>query len=265
MAVEERRNVKSKHDRSGSAGAAHASRRYERPARISMRNARAAYFGPGLELAPHRNAVAVVALAMGDPFQLAFPGDSHSVPAYETRRAALISPGRLHHLKPGGPMAFIYLDALSDDHAAIQQVDLEAACREFGSEPPDNWSVDRACATLSLPQRRLPDPRIATILRAIDACPDAFVSFEEVATTIGLSPSRCRALFREAAGVSFVRYRIWRRMACVARHLSERCTLTEAAHSAGFASSAHLSSAFSGMFGLAPSDLLMAGVVFDLD
>lgn len=235
------------------------------PARISMRNARAAYFGPGLELAPHRNAVAVVALAMGDPFQLAFPGKSDSAPAYETRRAALIGPGRLHHLKAGGPMAFIYLDALSDDHAAVQQIDLVAACREFGSEPPGTWSVDRACAMLSLPQRPLPDPRLATILRAMDACPDAFVNFKDVATTIGLSHSRCRALFREAAGVPFRRYRIWRRMACVARHLSERRTLTEAAYSAGFASSAHLSTAFSGMFGLAPSDLLKAGVVFDLD
>lgn len=230
-----------------------------------MRKARAAYFGPGLDLAPHRNAVAVVALAMGDPFQLAFPGKSYSSPAYETRRAALIGPGRLHHLKAGGPMAFIYLDALSDDHAAAQQIDLAAACREFGSEPPGTWSVDRACAMLSLPQRPLPDPRVATILRAMDACPDAFVNFKDVATTIGLSPSRCRALFREAAGVPFRRYRTWRRMACVARHLSERRTLTEAAHAAGFASSAHLSTAFSGMFGLAPSDLLKAGVVFDLD
>ena len=57
----------------------------------------------------------------------------------------------------------------------------------------------------------------------------------------------------------------WRRMACVARDLAEGLTLTEAAHTAGFASSAHLSTAFSTMFGLAPSALLKAEVAFDLD
>ncbi len=162
-------------------------------------------------------------------------------------------------------MAFIYLDALSDDHAAVQQVDLAAACPDFSSEPLEMWSVDRACAVLSLPQRPPPDPRIVAILREIDAHPDAFINFEEIATSVGLSPSRCRALIREAAGVPFRRYRIWRRMACIARHLAEGRNLTEAAHSAGFASSAHLSTVFSTMFGLAPSALLKAGVVFDLD
>jgi AraC-like DNA-binding protein len=54
-------------------------------------------------------------------------------------------------------------------------------------------------------------------------------------------------------------------MACVARDLAEGRTLTEAAHAAGFASSAHLSTAFSTMFGLAPSALLKAEVAFDLD
>jgi AraC-like DNA-binding protein len=238
---------------------------HETPARISMRSARAAYFGPGLDLAPHRNAVAVVALAVDEPFELAFLGENRSAPHYEAHRGALIGPGRLHHLKAPGPMAFVYLDALSDDHAAVQKVDLSAACKELSRDPLETWSIDRACAALSLPQRTPPDPRVAAILRAIDAQPDAFGNFEDITTSAGLSPSRCRALIREAAGIGFRRYRIWRRMACVARCLAEGRTLTEAAHAAGFASSAHLSTAFSAMFGLAPSTLLKAGVVFDLD
>jgi len=187
--------VKSKTERSGSSGARRTSRRCETPARISMRNACSAYFGPGLDIAPHRNAVAFVALAMGDPFELAFPGESRSAPAYETRRAALIGPGRLHHTKAAGPMAFIYLDALSDDHAAVQQVDLAAAYRDFSSEPLDTWSADRACAMLRLPQRPAPDPRIATILRAMDSCPDAS------STSRTLRPPwayRCRAVGRSS-------------------------------------------------------------------
>jgi AraC-like DNA-binding protein len=238
---------------------------HETPARISMRGARAAYFGPGLDLKPHRNAVAVVALAMDDPFELAFLGENRSTPVYEALRAALIGPGCLHHLKTAGPMVFIYLDALSDDHAAAQQVDLAAACAHFSREPFESWSVNRACAVVGFPQRPPPDPRIEAILRAIDVHPDTFVDFEDVATSVGLSPSRCRTLIREASGVPFRRYRIWRRMACIARQLAEGRNLTEAAHSAGFASSAHLSTAFNAMFGLMPSALLKAGVVFDLD
>ena len=242
-----------------------ARRFHETLARISMRSARAAYFGPGLDIAPHRNAVAVVALAVDDPFELALLGENRSVPAYEKLRAALIGPGRLHHLKAPGPMAFVYLDALCDDHAAVQKVDLAAVCKVFNSEPLETWSVDRVCAVLNLPKRSPSDSRIAAILRAIDGNPDAFINFQDIATSSGLSPSRCRALIRETAGVSFRRYRIWRRMAFVALNLAEGRTLTEAAHAAGFASSAHLSFAFKKMFGLAPSALLKAGVVFDLD
>ncbi|MBU6408462.1 MAG: hypothetical protein KGS44_15250 [Alphaproteobacteria bacterium] len=59
-----------------------AQRFHETPARISMRGARAAYFGPGLDLAPHRNAVAVVALAAGGAFELAFLAENRSARDY---------------------------------------------------------------------------------------------------------------------------------------------------------------------------------------
>ena len=50
-------------------------------------------------------------------------------------------------------------------------------------------------------------------------------------------------------------------MAAVARVIADGRSLTHAAHEAGFASSAHLSTAFRAMFGLAPSSLLAAGAV----
>jgi AraC-like DNA-binding protein len=49
------------------------------------------------------------------------------------------------------------------------------------------------------------------------------------------------------------------------RELSRGRSLTEAAYSAGFASSAHLSAAFKAMFGLAPSALVKLGASFDLE
>ena len=54
------------------------------------------------------------------------------------------------------------------------------------------------------------------------------------------------------------RYRIWNRMGAAVRACGEGASLTEAAHAAGFASSAHFSTAFRDMFGMMPSDLLKA-------
>ena len=53
-------------------------------------------------------------------------------------------------------------------------------------------------------------------------------------------------------------------MAAVMRTIAAGGSLTEAAHAAGFASSAHLSSTFKRMFGLTASDLLALGVAIDV-
>jgi AraC-like DNA-binding protein len=54
-------------------------------------------------------------------------------------------------------------------------------------------------------------------------------------------------------------------MACAGRELARSRSLTEAAYAAGFASSAHFSTAFRLMFGLSPSALMKGGVRFDID
>src|SRR3954464_4812920 len=72
----------------------------------------------------------------------------------------------------------------------------------------------------------------------------------------GLSPSRFLHLFKAETGVPLRRYRIWNRMGAAVRACGAGSSLTEAAHVAGFASSAHFSSAFRDMFGMMPSDLL---------
>ncbi len=79
----------------------------------------------------------------------------------------------------------------------------------------------------------------------------------------GLSASRFRFLFRQAVGMPFRRYRLWKRMAIVMPALAAGDSLTMAAHGAGFASSAHLSAVFKDMFGLAPSDLVALKPAFD--
>ena len=80
----------------------------------------------------------------------------------------------------------------------------------------------------------------------------------ELAEQAGLSASRFLHLFKSETGVPLRRYRIWNRMGAAVRACGEGSSLTEAAHAAGFASSAQFSSAFRDMFGMMPSDLLKA-------
>ncbi|WP_133245776.1 helix-turn-helix domain-containing protein [Candidatus Phycosocius bacilliformis] len=238
---------------------------HETPARIMMAGARAAYVGPGLDLAPHRTAVAVIALGLDQPFSLTYLDGPSARSDEASRSIALIRPGRLHHLTSRAKMAFIYLDALSDDFTSLDEARLEAAGDRLKAVLSQEGRLDDLCAALDLPQHRRADPRLAHSLRMLDQHPDAFAQFADLAQACGLSPSHCRTLFKQTAGVCFRRYRIWRRMASVAKSLALGHSLTEAAYAAGFASSAHLSFAFNKMFGLSPTALIKAGVRFELD
>jgi AraC-like DNA-binding protein len=100
------------------------------------------------------------------------------------------------------------------------------------------------------------DARISAALRQMRDEPHLAHPLTDLAERAGLSTSRFLHLFKAETGVPLRRYRIWNRMGAAVRACSEGASLTEAAHAAGFASSAHFSTAFRDMFGMMPSDLL---------
>jgi AraC-like DNA-binding protein len=235
-------------------------------ARITMSGARAAYIGPALALAPHRNVVTTVAIALQAPFRLQFLNGPLPVSEPLLCRVALIPSGMRHHLSASGEMIFLYLDALSDDSAQLRTLDLVTAHARLMHEAGEvvrASKVDALCAALGVPARTERDTRIADVVRRIDHCPQAFGSVGAAALEAGMSTSRFQVLFRQAVGVPFRRYRLWRRMAVVMQALSARESLTTAAFDAGFSSSAHLSAAFKDMFGLTPSDVVALAPSFD--
>lgn len=161
-------------------------------------------------------------------------------------------------------MAFVYLDALSDDHRRLTSLDLEDAHRRLIAEAPAGLSdVDTICRALGVPQAVAKPSRVADVVRLIDRRPQDFPRAADAARAAGLSVSRFQHLFRESTGMPFRRYRLWRRMAVVMGVLATGGTLTTAAHEAGFSSSAHLSATFRAMFGLRPSDHIALGTTFD--
>ena len=94
------------------------------------------------------------------------------------------------------------------------------------------------------------DERILRAIAYIRTNLDRPLTLDEVAGEACLSPGRFRHLFVEQTGLAFKTYLLWLRLMHAVRIYSETSgSLTEAAHSAGFADSAHFSRVFKRTFG----------------
>ncbi len=100
------------------------------------------------------------------------------------------------------------------------------------------------------------DPRVRRALTRLQPSrliKEGGAPVDEIAAELGLSRSRFQHLFRAEVGTSWSRARGWARAMEAARQVASGASLTEAAHAAGYADSAHLSRCFKQMFGLSPS------------
>lgn len=231
--------------------------------RICVAPARAMYIGPGLQLAPHQNVAVTIAVALAEPFQLRVWASSEGWTEWQTASCALIRSETLHHLKSAGPMAFLYMDPLTDRRQTLTKEQLEDGCIQLQSKA-QHIGIQEAFAGFGLKPMAPRDARIARVVKAVERQPNAFGRIQEAAKLACLSPSRFRARFDTEVGLPFRRYRLWRRMALIMRVIAEGGNLTCAAQEAGFSSSAHLSSSFKKMFGLSASEVIALGVAIDV-
>jgi AraC-like DNA-binding protein len=231
--------------------------------RIWAGSARALYVGPGLDLSPHLNVATTIAVSLRQPFELRTWAKSAGWSPWRSEVISVIPSETLHHLKSLGPMAFLYLDPLTDRRHPLSNAVLMRGRERLRMAAPQ-IGLDEAFAAFGLMPHGPRDVRIARVVREIERRPNAFGRLQDAAALACLSPSRFRARFDAELGLPFRRYRLWRRMAAVMRTIAGGGSLTEAAHAAGFSSSAHLSSTFKRMFGLTASDLLALGVAIDV-
>lgn len=231
--------------------------------RIWVGPARALYVGPGLDLSPHLNVATTIAVSLRQPFELRTWAKSEGWSPWRSEVISVIPSETLHHLKSLGPMAFLYLDPLTDCRHPLSQTGLLRGRERLRLAGP-RIGLDEAFGAFGLRPHIPRDARIARVVREIERRPDAFGRLQEAAALACLSPSRFRARFDAELGLPFRRYRLWRRLAAVMRTVASGGRLTEAAHAAGFASSAHLSSTFKRMFGLTATDLLALDVAIDV-
>jgi AraC-like DNA-binding protein len=245
-------------------------------ARIKARmldwGARVLYLGPAFGLTPHRNATGVLAVALDGAVGVA-DNPRARAPRYRQARSVLILPNSLHHLRiDSSRMAFLYVDPFGRDLAALR-----ARMNDVGSRAAFDLVDERPAIELlgSIADRRLrpeearrevgellgvgsdarADARILQAVKLMRDEPCEPHALPELSKRAGLSTSRFLHLFKEVTGVPLRRYRIWNRIGAAARMVAQGESLTDAAHGAGFSSSAHFSSAFRDMFGMMPSEL----------
>lgn len=99
------------------------------------------------------------------------------------------------------------------------------------------------------------DARVQEALATMHASTEHHLPLSALADQVALSPSRFGAVFRRDTGIPVRRYLLWLRLIDAVEALSHGENLTQAAHGASFADSAHLSRTFRRMFGMAPSAL----------
>jgi AraC-like DNA-binding protein len=88
---------------------------------------------------------------------------------------------------------------------------------------------------------------------------DRPVSLVDAARRVALSKDRLRHLFVEQTGLPLRSYLLWLRLTRGIEAFAAGASLTDAAHQAGFADSAHFSRTFRRMFGINAAALQVAG------
>lgn len=225
---------------------------------LLLGEARAAFFGPSLNLEPHTNAVSTIAIALGSPMQLRILDKRGLWTDFEDKEVAIIPGGVLHHLRasPQARILFIYLDPRQDFLEQLSEAQLSRGRAAFLLEDLSQPTMKQVERCFELGTRFFFSSKINRVLDALEDQPAIFHTLEDASKLTNLSSSRFRALFMQQVGIPFRRYRLWRKMANVVSNVYSGKNLTEAALDAGFSDSAHLSASFKAMFGIQPSILL---------
>ena len=217
----------------------------------------ALFIGPPLDLSPHRIPLTTLAIGLRQPFDLASPPSSPDI----RQRLAIIPAGTLHRLRASGDMAFVYTGHASfSDPAGMPAADLAALAGRIGDRllpASDALAAARELmVALGIPRWVSPETPLEQAIFEIAHRPWDTPRAEIAASLAGLQTQRFRRRLQRETGLSFRQHLMRGRIAATITSLADGASLTEAAHAAGFSSSAHLSSTFRRMFGIAPSTLL---------
>jgi AraC-like DNA-binding protein len=229
--------------------------------------------GPAYASTLHRHHAAQIAFGLDGPVVFESPETG-----LHQADMLLISPNTPHAHPAFGGVAFLYLYPESIDwlrfpdrhRGGVVPLPFNDGLRSVARSAADGDTVAARSLTVDLIGESAgyalsDDPLVSRAVALISQSLDKPITLAAVAKAVQRSPSRLAHRFSEATGVPLRRYVLWCRLRAAAEAAMRGASLTEAAHLAGFADSAHLSRTFRAMFGVAPSLLFrpgQAGVTF---
>lgn len=215
---------------------------------------------------PHSHHAVQVTLALDGDFE--FESGDHRVAG----DVVAVAPDAPHAFNARGLFAHVYIEPeCRAGRAAASQLfegDEPLACVE--GVDLDDLAIDMATAfsrprrddreLIDLGRRVIqllagetsapePDARVSRIVAWAQAQLDNPIGLADAAELVGLSKARLRHLFVEQTGLPFKTYLLWLRLMKGLEEFAAGASLTDAAHDAGFADSAHFSRTFRRMFG----------------
>jgi len=229
---------------------------------------------------PHSHHAAQISIGLDGPIAMR-PGDGE----WQELRAGAVQPDAEHAFDPRGrKVAMLFVDPESHEGRWLSRslkhvitelkpekiAGLLPALSRFDEDLPSEEEATRlighvvraACA--GPPPIVSHDERIHKALAFIRSAGSRQLSQEEVAREVFLSPSRFAHLFTEEMGLPFRRFLLWRKVMLAMAAFGRGGTLSEAAHEAGFADSAHLTRTWHQMFGLPPSLMMGAAKFYEI-
>ncbi|TQM26404.1 AraC-like DNA-binding protein [Nocardia bhagyanarayanae] len=181
-----------------------------------------------------------------------------------TAEVAIIPPGVRHEVRatPGAKGFLAYLDSAGlVGNAAL------ARLRGLPVDEVTSWitaAMPRTTAAAPQPNstsrapRRSTHPVVAEALRVAAASASGPPSLGDLAAAVAMSPSRLSHLFTEHVGLPYAAWRRWTRLQLAVGTVRVGGSLTEAAHASGFTDSAHLTKTCRDLFGITPTEALVA-------
>jgi AraC family transcriptional regulator len=216
---------------------------------------------PAYASTQHRHHLAQIGLGVDGPVVYESP---HT--GVHSADVLLVPPDAPHAHPAFGPAAVLFLEPESIEwarfsgrhHTDVTALPFEPQLRAFAQRAATGDAAAAQCLVNGLigPAASSVSSDDALVLEAcalVRQRLDGPVTLAALAQAVNRSPSRFAHRFREATGVPWRRYVLWCRLRAAAEAAMRGSSLTEAAHAAGFADSAHLSRTFRSAFGIAPS------------
>lgn len=224
------------------------------------------------DLQPHAHHAIQITFQLEGDFEIGVVGRRLKGPI------AAVWSDTLHGFRAHGAVAFLFIAPESSAGRALHKLWFSDHPWKSGIGAPLNEMIGDLSASLNedfgddtllaigrrmlecMPkaeEQALPDPRVRRMISYVRQNLDQAISLTAAADHVCLSQSRARHLFVEQTGLPFKTYLLWARLENAVELYAKGSSLTEAAHIAGFADSAHLSRTFRRTFGLPAAALYL--------